>query len=78
MPAIPRSHPPAHRSLPSTAGGVWLKGSQRFLGTVLGVALGLAALYFTYLCNGLTYASHPQKVANFVSAGRGRCLKARL
>ncbi|KAL6769893.1 hypothetical protein ACKKBG_A32775 [Auxenochlorella protothecoides x Auxenochlorella symbiontica] len=42
-------------------GGVWLKGSQRFLGTVLGVALGLAALYFTYLCNGLTYASHPQK-----------------
>lgn len=44
------------------AGGVILKGSQRFLGTALGVALGLAALYFTYLCNGLTYANHPQKV----------------
>lgn len=39
-----------------------LKGSQRVLGTALGVALGLTALYFTYLCNGLSYDNDPLKV----------------
>ncbi|KAK2080116.1 hypothetical protein QBZ16_002512 [Prototheca wickerhamii] len=42
-------------------GGVILKGSQRILGTALGVALGLTALYFTYLCNGLSYDNDPLK-----------------
>ncbi|KAL6770813.1 hypothetical protein ACKKBF_B32780 [Auxenochlorella protothecoides x Auxenochlorella symbiontica] len=42
-------------------GSVIIKGFQRLLGTVLGAVLGLGVLYFTYLCNGLTYVSHPQK-----------------
>ena len=45
---------------PST-GGVIFKAIQRFAGTVLGGAAGVGAMYFTYLCNGLTYDNHPQK-----------------
>ena len=45
-----------------SSGGVILKGSQRILGTALGVALGLTALYFTYLCNGLSYDNDPLTV----------------
>ena len=44
-------------------GQVMIKGLQRLLGTALGAGLGVGIMYFTYLCNGLTYSSaHVQKV----------------
>lgn len=36
---------------------------------MLGAVLGLGVLYFTYLCNGLTYVSHPQKVRHLGGGG---------
>ena len=42
-------------------GASLFKAGLRFAGTLLGGVLGLATMYFTYLCNGLTYANHPQK-----------------
>lgn len=45
------------------AGGVIFKGLCRFVGTVLGGLAGLGSMYFTYLCNGLNYNNHPQKVS---------------
>lgn len=39
------------------------KGLLRMVGTVIGGAAGLGAMYLTFLCGGLSYSnSHPQKV----------------
>ena len=60
-------------------GQVMIKGVQRLLGTALGAGLGVGVMYFTYLCNGLTYSSaHVQKVCiqdeccwGFILGGEG-------
>ena len=56
--AMPRLRPLSAIPAP---GASLFKAGLRFAGTLLGGVLGLATMYFTYLCNGLTYDNHPQK-----------------
>lgn len=47
----------------TSIGAVYHKGLLRILGTILGAVLGLGTLYFAVLCNGLSHANAPGKVA---------------
>lgn len=46
----------------TSIGAVYKKGSLRVVGTVVGMALGLATLYLAVLINGLNHDNHPAKV----------------
>ena len=57
------NHPPASACLPApSAGSVIWKCVLRFGGTLLAGLLGLGVLYFTVLCNGLSFENKPAKV----------------
>ncbi|KFM28786.1 hypothetical protein F751_6307 [Auxenochlorella protothecoides] len=45
----------------TSIGAVYKKGSLRVVGTVVGMALGLATLYLAVLINGLNHDNHPAK-----------------
>ena len=47
---------------PPPAGSVIWKSVLRFGGTLVAGVLGLGALYFVYLCNGLSFENQPPKV----------------
>lgn len=58
-------------------GSVVWKSFLRFSGTVVAGILGLGALYFSVLCNGLSFENHPAKVrlARVAGAAGGPALE---
>jgi len=65
--------PALHCSLPATGSVIW-KTVLRFGGTVVAGVLGLGALYFTVLCNGISFENRPAKVGLWWAWGLTRAL----
>lgn len=60
---------------PLLAGGVVFKGLMRLAGTILGGLAGMAAMYFTFLCNGASYDNQPAKVGYGLACPPGRTVE---
>lgn len=58
------------------AGGVVWKSILRIVATVAAGVLGLGAIYFTVLCNGLSYENRPAKFIAMTVRVLGACMQA--